>query len=105
MNYFVETVLDAQIDAEKEIDFTLKKSKFFDQHKNELNERHQKVVQRMLEEGYQGFEGDMNARKYVRLMAHLPMDISVTDSICYSKLVKLEKFFLADKPKINLEPE
>jgi len=67
MNYIVETVLDAQIDAEKEIDFTLKKSKFFDQHKNELNERHQKVVQRMLEEGYQGFEGDMNARKYVSI--------------------------------------
>lgn len=67
INYFVRTVLDAQIDAEKEIEFTLKKTKFFDQHKNELNERQQKVVRRMLDEGHQGFEGGMNARKYVSL--------------------------------------
>ncbi|WP_394973747.1 Fic family protein [uncultured Croceitalea sp.] len=68
INYFVQTILDAQIDAEQEIEFTLKKTKFFDQHKDELNERQQKVVQRMLEEGYHGFEGGMNARKYVSLV-------------------------------------
>lgn len=67
INYFVRTVLDAQIDAQQEIEFTLKKTKFFDQHKSELNDRQQKVVQRMLEEGPQGFEGGMNARKYVSL--------------------------------------
>jgi Fic family protein len=67
INYFVKTVLDAQIDAEQEIEFTLKKTKFFDQHKNELNKRQQKVVRRMLEEGHQGFEGGMNARKYVSI--------------------------------------
>lgn len=67
IKYFVQTVLDAQIDAEQEIDFTLKKTRFFDQHKNELNERQQKVVRRMLEEGHQGFEGGMNARKYVSI--------------------------------------
>lgn len=67
INYFVKTVLDAQIDAEQEIAFTLKKTKFFDQHKDVLNDRQQKVVRRMLEEGHQGFEGGMNARKYVSL--------------------------------------
>ena len=67
INYFVQTVLDAQIDAEQEIEFTLKKTKFFDQHKDELNNRQQKVVHRMLDEGHQGFEGGMNARKYVSL--------------------------------------
>ena len=67
INYFVKTVLDAQIDAEREIEFTLKKTKFFDNHKNALNERQQKVVRRMLEEGPQGFEGGMNARKYVSI--------------------------------------
>jgi Fic family protein len=67
IKYFVRTVLDAQIDAEQEIEFTLKKTRFFDQHKNDINDRQQKVVRRMLEEGYQGFEGGMNARKYVSL--------------------------------------
>ncbi|NAY92668.1 DUF4172 domain-containing protein [Muricauda sp. JGD-17] len=65
--YFVQTVLDAQIDAEQEIEFTLKKTRFFDQYKDVLNDRQQKVVGRMLEEGHQGFEGGMNARKYVSL--------------------------------------
>lgn len=67
INYFVKTVIEAQIDAEQEIEFTLKKTKFFDQHKDELNERQQKVLRRILEEGHQGFKGGMNARKYISL--------------------------------------
>ena len=67
IHYFVKTVLNAQIDAENEIEFTLKKTKFFDNHKDVLNERQKKVVRRILEEGHQGFEGGMNARKYVSL--------------------------------------
>jgi len=67
INYFVQTVLNAQIDAKQEIEFTLKKTKFFDQNKDNLNARQQKVVRRMLEEGHQVFEGGMNARKYVSL--------------------------------------
>lgn len=67
ISYFVQTVLNAQIDAEQEIEFALKKTKFFDNHKDALNDRQQKVVQRMLDEGHLGFEGGMNARKYVSL--------------------------------------
>jgi len=67
ISYFVQTVLNAQMDAEHEIEFTLKKTKFFDQHKDKFNKRQQKVVRRMLEEGHQGFEGGMNASKYVSL--------------------------------------
>jgi Fic family protein len=67
IHYFVDTVLDAQIDAAEEIEFTLKKARFFGQHKNELNARQEKVIRRMLEAGYPGFEGGMNARKYVSL--------------------------------------
>jgi Fic family protein len=59
--------LDAQIDVEQEIEFTLKKTKFFENNKNIINERQQKVVRRMLEEGHQGFEGGMNVRKYVSI--------------------------------------
>lgn len=67
INYFVKTVLDAQIDAEQEIEFTLKKTRFFDSSKEIINQRQEKVVRRMLEEGHQGFEGGMNARKYVSI--------------------------------------
>lgn len=65
MAYFIRTTLDAQIEAENQIEFTLKKTKFFDRFKDQLNERQNVVIRRMLEEGPNGFEGGMNARKYI----------------------------------------
>jgi Fic family protein len=65
VTYFVNTCLAAQIEAETQIDFTLKKTKFFDRFKAQLNERQLTVVQRMFEEGPKGFKGGMNARKYI----------------------------------------
>lgn len=64
ITYFVNTVLEAQVQTEEEIDFTLKKTKFFDLNQDSLNSRQLKVVRRMLDEGPAGFEGGMNARKY-----------------------------------------
>ncbi len=65
VQYFIRTTLDAQIEAESQIEFTLKKTKFFDRFKDQLNERQIMVIRRMLEEGLKGFEGGMNARKYI----------------------------------------
>ena len=65
INYFVHTTLAAQTEAEAQVEFTLKKAKFFDRYRDQLNERQQTVVRRMLEEGPTGFEGGMNARKYI----------------------------------------
>ena len=67
INYFIKTILDAQTAAEEQIDFTLKKVKFFDHFRNLLNQRQLTVIKRMLEEGPKGFEGGMNARKYSSL--------------------------------------
>jgi len=67
VTYFVKTTLDAQIQAEREIDFILKKAKFFDRFKNALNDRQLIVIKRILQEGPSGFEGGMDARKYVAL--------------------------------------
>jgi Fic family protein len=64
INYFVRTILVAQIQAEEEIEFTLKKVKFFDRFKLNLSDRQTKAIRRMLEEGPKGFEGGMNASKY-----------------------------------------
>lgn len=64
INYFVKTILNAQIQAEEQIDFTLRKVKFFDRFRDKLSERKMKVIKRMFEEGPKGFEGGMNASKY-----------------------------------------
>ena len=65
ISYFVKTVLVAQEQTTQEVAFTLKKARFFDSHSKQLNERQLRAVQRMLEEGPKGFEGGMNARKYI----------------------------------------
>ncbi len=65
VEYFVRTVLDAQMEAEEQIDFTLQKTKFFDHFKEQCNKRQITVIKRMLEEGPKGFKGGMNARKYM----------------------------------------
>jgi Fic family protein len=64
IHYFLKVTLDAQIQAEDQIDFTLKKVKFIDRFRDRLNNRQLTVIKRMLEEGPKGFEGGMNANKY-----------------------------------------
>lgn len=65
ITYFVHTVLEAQVDVEQQIDFVLKKSKFFDRYADQLDARQIKVIRRMLDEGPKGFAGGMNAKKYI----------------------------------------
>lgn len=65
--WFTALALQAQDAARRDIDFILAKSRFFDRWRDRMGERQQRVVRRMLEAGADGFEGGMNARKYVSL--------------------------------------
>lgn len=65
IRYFLKTTLEAQKQAESQIEFTLKKTKFFDYYRESLNERQEKVLNRMAEEGPDGFTGGMSAKKYM----------------------------------------
>lgn len=65
--YFMNTLIQAQKNAELLINFTLQKAKLFDQYKGILNERQMKVLKRMLKEGLNGFEGGMTAKKYMKI--------------------------------------
>lgn len=58
-------MMEAQVQAEELVDFTVKKVRFFDRFKGLLNDRQFRAVKRMLEEGPKGFEGGMTAKKYV----------------------------------------
>jgi Fic family protein len=62
--YFTNMVLETYKDTELLIHFVLQKSRFFDCYDAQMDVTHKKVINRMLEEGYKGFEGGMNARKY-----------------------------------------
>ncbi|MEO6285742.1 MAG: Fic family protein [Dyadobacter sp.] len=65
--YFVQVILDAQIEARDILNFTLHKTQFFDLFKDQFNERQLKAIKRMLDEGPQGFEGGMTAQKYMSI--------------------------------------
>jgi Fic family protein len=67
LQYFGQTILDAQQDTLKRIDFIVEKTKFFAQYKSELNERQHKVVLRLFEAGYTGFEGGLSAKNYIKI--------------------------------------
>jgi Fic family protein len=65
--YFANVILQAQTEAIKIVGFSLQKTKFFDKYKSALNEREHKVVKKMLDAGYKGFEGGMTAKKYMAI--------------------------------------
>ncbi len=67
VTWFVNMVLEAQAQAEELIDFTLKKTRFFDRVRDQLNDRQIQILRRMLEEGPDGFEGGMSAKKYMTI--------------------------------------
>src|SRR5574341_94042 len=67
VTWFVNVALAAQIHAEEQIDFTLKKTRLFDRFRYQLNERQLQILRRMLEEGPEGFKGGMSAKKYMSI--------------------------------------
>lgn len=67
IEYFAKTIFEAQVRAEEQIEFTLKKTRFFDRCKDQLNGRQLKIIKRMLKEGPKGFEGGMSAKKYMSI--------------------------------------
>lgn len=67
IQYFIQTIFEAQKNAEQLVQFSLQKTKFFDRYTNQLNERQLKVINKMLEAGPTGFEGGMSAKKYMSI--------------------------------------
>jgi Fic family protein len=65
--YFSKLILESQKKAKQTVLFTLSKTKFIDRFKNQMNERQNKAVLKMFENGVAGFEGGMTAIKYVSI--------------------------------------
>lgn len=66
VKWFAETTRQAQVDAKNKIDFILKKSIFWDHHKEtELNKRQQKIVSKFFEFGENGLiKNGINSERY-----------------------------------------
>jgi Fic family protein len=65
MKYFANTILEAQSNTIKRVDFYVAKAKFYERFRGKLNERQDKVVARMFREGIDGFKGGLSAENYI----------------------------------------
>ena len=72
LEYFAETVLDAQAYALRLVDFLIAKTRLYDRLVGSLNERQEKVLARMLREGVEGFKGGLSAENYMAITGASP---------------------------------
>jgi transposase len=67
LKYFAETVLEAQDNTLKRVDFYVGKAKFYERLRGQFNDRQEKAIARMLHEGIDGFKGGLSAEKYIAI--------------------------------------
>ena len=67
LKYFANTVLEAQDNTIKRVDFYVAKAKFYEKLRGQLNERQEKVIARMFREGIDGFKGGLSAENYITI--------------------------------------
>ena len=67
MKYFADTVLEAQNNTIKRVDFYVAKAKFHERLRGKLNERQERVIARMFREGIDGFKGGLSAENYITI--------------------------------------
>lgn len=67
LEYFCAMVLQAQDYTQSMIDFLIEKGKFYHRFDDLLNERQQKVIERIFREGVNGFKGGLSAENYIRI--------------------------------------
>jgi Fic family protein len=65
--YFGETILEAQRNTIKRVDFYVAKAKLYEKLRDQLNERQDKAIARMFREGIDGFKGGLSAEKYINI--------------------------------------
>jgi Fic family protein len=88
IHYFCETILQAQDYTQQLINFIIEKAAFYNRYTGKLNDRQQKVVARMFEEGLEGFKGGLSAKNY----ASITGAPSATATRDLTKMVELGAF-------------
>lgn len=67
LDYFSREILSAQAWTLRQVRFLVEKTKLYDQLRNRLNERQQKVLERLFREGPDGFKGGLSAENYTAI--------------------------------------
>jgi Fic family protein len=67
LTYFGRTILDAQANTLKRLDFYVAKTRFYEKMRGALNARQERVVARLFREGIDGFKGGLSAENYIAI--------------------------------------
>ncbi|MCP4457231.1 MAG: Fic family protein [Cytophagales bacterium] len=67
LHYFINVLLEAEQESIYNTEHILQKAKFFDRFGTALNSRQKRVISKMFDAGYTGFEGGMSAKKYMTI--------------------------------------
>ena len=67
LEYFANTILEAQDNTIKRVDFHVAKAKFHEKHRCSFNERQEKAIARIFREGVDGFVGGLSAENYISI--------------------------------------
>ena len=103
--YFGKTVIQAQKQTIKQVDFVIAKAKFFNAYETLLNLRQKTAVLRIFKEGPKGFSGGFSAKNYISIVK----TTSATATRDLKDLVNKEIFLKTGKLKstryeLNLTP-
>lgn len=67
LDYFGRTILEAQSNTISRVDFYVAKAKFYERHRDKLNERQANAIARIFEQGVDGFKGGLSAENYISI--------------------------------------
>jgi Fic family protein len=65
--YFAETVVEAQRNTMRRVEFYVEKTKLYDRLRGAMNPRQEKAIARMFREGIDGFKSGLSAENYVSI--------------------------------------
>jgi hypothetical protein len=65
LDYFCKTVIEAQTQNQRMIDFLIEKTKLYDQVRGRANDRQHRALDRTFREGPDGFKGGLSAANYM----------------------------------------
>jgi len=65
--WFGQIICDAQANTIKRVDFYVAKAKFYEKYRTAINERQEKAIARIFQEGIDGFKGGLSAENYVSI--------------------------------------
>jgi len=68
LNWHLKTINQAMCDAQKQVQYLIEKTKFWDRHREDnLNQRQIKVLNKILDIGSENFEGGISTKKYISI--------------------------------------